>query len=55
MSDSPKENEARLRMILNALKTLAPDEEFGGMTATQFEASETPGSHQQKLAQPSGR
>ncbi len=38
MSDSPKENEARLRMVLNALKTLAPDEEFGGMTATQFEA-----------------
>ena len=37
MGDSPKENEARLRMVLNALKTLAPDEVFGGMTAPQFE------------------
>jgi hypothetical protein len=37
MGDSPKENEARLRMVLNALKTLAPNEEFAGMTSQQFE------------------
>jgi hypothetical protein len=37
MGDSPKENEARLRMVLNALKTLAPNDEFGGMTSQQFE------------------
>ena len=38
MSDSPRENEAKLRMILNAWKTLAPDEEFSGQTVVQFEA-----------------
>jgi hypothetical protein len=37
MSDSPRDNEDRLRMILNAWKTLAPDKQFGGMTAQQFE------------------
>ena len=37
MSDSPKDIEARLRMILNAWKTLAQDKEFGAMTAQQFE------------------
>ena len=37
MSDSPRENEARLHMILNAWKTLAPDKEFGGMNVQQFE------------------
>ena len=37
MSDSPKDIEARLRMILNAWKTLAPDKQFGGMTVQQFE------------------
>jgi hypothetical protein len=38
MGDSPKENELRLHMILNAWKTLAPDEEFSGQTVVQFEA-----------------
>lgn len=38
MGDSPKDNEDRLRMILNALKTLAPDKQFAAMTATEFEA-----------------
>ena len=37
MGESPKDIEARLRMIVNAWKTLAPDKQFGGMTVQQFE------------------
>lgn len=37
MSDAPKENEAKLRTVLNALKTLAPDKEFAGMTVPEYE------------------
>ena len=36
--DSPKDNEEKLRKVLNALKTLAPNEEFAGMTSTEYEA-----------------
>ena len=37
MANSPKDNEEKLRQILNAWKTLASDKSFGGMTAEQFE------------------
>jgi hypothetical protein len=32
MAGSPKDNEEKLRRILNAWKTLAADKAFGGMT-----------------------
>jgi hypothetical protein len=38
MANSPKDNEEKLRQILNAWKTLASDKSFGGMTVEQFEA-----------------
>src|SRR5205085_10480405 len=38
MAGSPKDNEEKLRRVLNAWKTLAADKVFGGMTAEQFEA-----------------
>ena len=38
MAGSPKDNEERLRRILNAWKQLAADKAFGGMTVEQFEA-----------------
>jgi hypothetical protein len=38
MARSPKDNEEKLRRILNAWKKLASDKAFGGMTAEQFEA-----------------
>ena len=38
MPTSPKDNEQRMERILNAWRTLAPDETFGGMTLAQYEA-----------------
>ena len=38
MPNSPKDNEQRMERILNAWRTLASDETFGGMTLMQFEA-----------------
>ena len=38
MAGSPKDNEEKLRRILNAWKQLAADKAFGGMTVEQFEA-----------------
>jgi hypothetical protein len=38
MADSPKDNEEKLRRILNAWKTLAPDKTIAGTTVEQFEA-----------------
>jgi len=42
MAGSPKDNEEKLRRILNAWKTLASDKSFGGMTVAQFEAAIAP-------------
>lgn len=36
--NSPRENEEKLRQVLNAWKTLAPDKVFAGMTVQQYEA-----------------
>ena len=38
MPNSPKDNEEKLRQILNAWKTLASDKSFSGQTVEQFEA-----------------
>ena len=38
MPNSPKEDEARMTTALTALKTLAPDQTFGGSTSAEFEA-----------------
>lgn len=35
--NSPKDNEEKLRQVLNARKTLASDKSFSGMTVEQFE------------------
>lgn len=37
MANSPKEDEEKMQMVLNALKTLAPDKTFGGSTVATFE------------------
>ncbi len=37
MPNSPKNNEEKMLMVLNAWKTLAPDKQFGGMTVAQYE------------------
>ena len=37
MPNSPKENEDKMMMVLNAWKTLAPDKKFGGLSVAQFE------------------
>lgn len=37
MPNSPKENEEKMLMVLNAWKTLAPTKTFGGFTLQQFE------------------
>lgn len=42
MSDSPRDNEEKLRRILNAWETIAEDKTFGGMTVTQFETAISP-------------
>jgi hypothetical protein len=42
MADSPKETEEKLRRILNAWKTLAPEKMFSGMSVEQFEEFITP-------------
>ncbi len=38
MADTPKENETKFTRFLNALKTLAPDKTFGGITPAVFTA-----------------
>ena len=42
MATSPKDNEAKMRRILNAWETLAPAKSFGGMTLTQFQTAAQP-------------
>ena len=42
MSASPKDNEQRIRRILTAWETLAPEKSFGGMTLAQFKAAVQP-------------
>jgi hypothetical protein len=42
MAGSPKDNEEKLRRILNAWKSLAPDKTIAGMTVAQFEAAIAP-------------
>ena len=42
MAGSPKDNEEKLRRILNAWKTLAADKVFGGNTVEQFAAAIEP-------------
>ena len=42
MSESPRDNEEKLRRVLNAWQTLAEDKTFAGMTVTQFEAAISP-------------
>lgn len=37
MANSPKNNEDKMLMVLNAWKTLAPDKSFGGMTVQEYE------------------
>jgi hypothetical protein len=34
---SPKDNEIKMKKVLNALKTIAPGKSFGGMTDATFE------------------
>ena len=36
---SPKENEERMERMINAWRTLAPGNSYGGMTLAQFEAA----------------
>lgn len=38
MADTPKENQIKYERFLNALRTLAPDKTFGGVTLAAFEA-----------------
>lgn len=42
MPSGPKENELKMRRILSAWETLAPDKSFGGMTLAQFQAAVQP-------------
>lgn len=42
MPASPKDNEQRIRRILNGWETLAPEKTFGGMTLAQFKAAVQP-------------
>ncbi|MDQ3820663.1 MAG: hypothetical protein M3362_23680 [Acidobacteriota bacterium] len=42
MPTSPKDNEQRIRRILTAWETLAPEKTFGGMTLAQFKAAVQP-------------
>ena len=37
MPNSPKQNEEKMKKVLNALKTIAPDKTFGGKTSATFE------------------
>lgn len=38
MSVNPKQFEEKMLKVLNALKTIAPDKTFGGITLAQYEA-----------------
>jgi hypothetical protein len=38
MSANPKQIEEKMLKVLNALKTIAPDKTFGGITLAQYEA-----------------
>lgn len=38
MPKNPKENEEKMLKVLTALKTLAPDKQYGGMTLAQYQA-----------------
>lgn len=42
MPASPKVNEQKIRRILNAWETLAPEKTFGGMTLAQFKTAVQP-------------
>jgi hypothetical protein len=42
MPASPKAIEEKLKRMLNAWRTLAPEKSFGGMTLAQFEAAIAP-------------
>lgn len=42
MGNTPKSNQSKTEMILNAWSTLAPDKSFGGMTLAQFQAAAKP-------------
>ena len=42
MADSPKSIEEKIKRMLNAWRTLAPEKSFGGMTLAQFEALAAP-------------
>ena len=39
MSNTPKSNEEKMRQMLNAWETLAPNKSFGGMTLDQFKTA----------------
>lgn len=42
MAQNPKDNEDKIKRILNGWQTLAPNKSFGGMTLEQFKAAVQP-------------
>jgi hypothetical protein len=42
MAQNPKDNEQKIRRMLNGWQTLAPNKSFGGMTLAQFQAAAQP-------------